>query len=81
MDAIDNRYRIIKTLGSGLSGEVVAVEDDEGPKALKFLKRVQLNVSREEALVNFKSEFSILSVLNHPGIARILDFGSHSRLG
>lgn len=81
MDAIDNRYRIIKTLGSGLSGEVLAVEDDEGPKALKFLKRVQLNVSREEALVNFKSEFSILSELNHPGIARILDFGFDHRLG
>lgn len=65
----------MRTLGSGLSGEVLAVEDHEGKKALKFLKRVQMNVSREEALTNFKNEFSILSELNHPGIARILDFG------
>ncbi len=72
---IDNRYRIVKELGSGFSGDVLLVEDDAGPKALKFLKPIQLNVSRDEALQNFKNEFSILSELNHPGIARILDFG------
>ena len=72
---VDSRYKIIKELGSGLSGEVFLVESAEGRKALKFLKRVQMGVSREEALANFKSEFSILSELNHPGCARILDFG------
>lgn len=75
---IDQRYRVIRPLGSGLSGEVLAVEDAEGQKALKFLKRVQLNVSREDALANFKSEFAILAELNHPGISRILDFGLDS---
>lgn len=79
-DLIDNRYRIIKTLGSGLSGDVLAVEDKDGLKALKFLKRIQLNVSKEEALANFKNEFTILSELNHPGIARILDFGLDTRV-
>ncbi|MBI2339709.1 MAG: sigma 54-interacting transcriptional regulator [Deltaproteobacteria bacterium] len=72
---VDNRYKIIRELGSGLSGEVLLVEDAGGQKALKFLKRIQMGVSREEALANFKNEFSILSELNHPGIARILDFG------
>lgn len=72
---IDNRYTILKTLGSGLSGEVLQVEDEAGPAALKLLKRVQLNVSPEEALAGFKSEFEILKELNHPGIGRILDFG------
>src|SRR3990167_8216830 len=75
LDLIDQRYKIIKTLGSGLSGDVFAVKDADGKKALKFLKKVQFNVSRDEALQNFKNEFSILSELNHPGIARILDFG------
>lgn len=72
---IDNRYNAVKKLGSGLSGEVWQVTDTEGEKALKLLNRVQMNVSREEALASFKSEFSILSELNHPGINRILDFG------
>jgi serine/threonine protein kinase len=80
MEKFDGRYKIVKSLGSGLSGEVLLVEDDEVLKALKVLKRVQFKVSKEEALQNFKSEFAILSELNHPGIARILDFGLESRL-
>lgn len=75
VDKIDSRYEVIKTLGVGLSGEVLAVSDHEGKKALKFLKRVQFNLSKEETLTNFKNEFSILKELSHPGIARILDFG------
>ncbi|MBX7148953.1 sigma 54-interacting transcriptional regulator [bacterium] len=76
---IDNRYSIIRPLGGGLSGEVFAVADDDGEKALKFLKKVQFNVSKDEALQSFKNEFSILSELNHPHIARILDFGFDTR--
>lgn len=82
MDLIDQRYKIVKTLGSGLSGEVLAVADKDGRRAaLKFLKKVQMGVTKEDALANFKNEFSILAELNHPGIARILDFGIDTRLG
>lgn len=77
---VDHRYEILKTLGDGLSGEVVLVRDKDGEKALKFLKKVQLNVSREDALKNFKNEFEILKKLNHPHIARILDFGFDNKL-
>jgi transcriptional regulator with GAF, ATPase, and Fis domain len=77
---IDQRYEIIKPLGSGMSGDVILVKDDDGIKALKFLKKVQMNVSREDALNNFKNEFSILKELNHPNISRILDFGYETRM-
>jgi transcriptional regulator with GAF, ATPase, and Fis domain len=77
---IDQRYDIVKNLGSGFSGEVLLVQDNDGIKALKFLKKIQLNVSREEALRNFKNEFSILKELNHPNIAPILDFGFETRM-
>jgi len=77
---IDNRYSIVKELGAGFSGEVFLVEDATGQKALKFLKPIQMNVSREEALSNFKNEFTVLSALNHPGIAQILDFGYDTHL-
>src|SRR5687768_16533958 len=77
---IDQRYEIQKNLGAGFSGEVLLVKDHEGLKALKFLKKVQLNVSREEALNNFKNEFSILKELNHPNIARIIDFGFEPKM-
>src|SRR3989338_2438185 len=78
---IDRRYKTVRKLGAGLSGEVWQVTDEEGPKALKLLNRVQMNVSRDEALTSFKSEFSILSELNHPGINRILDFGYEEEQG
>ncbi|MBU0504973.1 sigma 54-interacting transcriptional regulator [bacterium] len=77
---IDQRYEIIKPLGSGMSGDVILVKDEEGIKALKFLKKVQMNVSREDALANFKNEFSILKELNHPNISRILDFGYETKM-
>lgn len=78
---IDQRYEIEKNLGGGLSGEVMLVKDPEGNRAaLKFLKKVQMNVSRQEALQNFKNEFEILKQLNHPNISRILDFGFDSRI-
>lgn len=72
---IDQRYTIIRNIAGGLSGEVCFVSDPEGHNvALKFLKKIQRNVSREEALRNFKNKFEILKQLNHPNIARILDF-------
>lgn len=77
---IDHRYEVLKSLGDGLSGEVILVQDKEGKKALKFLKKIQLNVSKDEALRNFKNEFEILKKLNHPHIARILDFGYDQKL-
>lgn len=77
---IDQRYTVEKVLGEGLSGEVLLVADESGLQALKFLKKVQMNLSRDEALQNFKNEFSILQELNHPNISRILDFGYDSKL-
>jgi serine/threonine protein kinase/tetratricopeptide (TPR) repeat protein len=77
---IDQRYEVIKELGSGMSGEVYLVRDADGLKALKFLKKLQMGVSREDALRNFKNEFTILKELNHPGIGRIIDFGVEQKL-
>lgn len=77
---IDQRYEVIKTLGSGFSGEVLLVKDGDGLKALKLLKTVQINVSAAEALANFRREFSILQGLNHPHVARIMDFGLEPKL-
>lgn len=77
---IDQQYEVVQTLGSGFSGEVLLVRDHDGLKALKLLKTVQMNVSAGEALSNFRREFSILKELNHPHIARIMDFGLESKL-
>lgn len=76
MKKIDGRYRVHRELGSGMSGDVLLVEDPNGGRmALKYLKEWQPGVSEAEAHRSFKREFSILKDLNHPNIARILDFG------
>lgn len=72
---IDKRYIVTKSLGHGSAGIVVQVKDGAQLKALKLLKPIQPHISKKEALEIFKQEFSILSRLNHPGVARILDFG------
>lgn len=75
MKTIDHQYSFVSYIGRGMSGQVILVRDKDGLKALKFLNPLQLNVSREEALQNFKNEFAILKKLGHPHIAGILDFG------
>jgi eukaryotic-like serine/threonine-protein kinase len=69
-------YRVLARLGSGGMGSVyLADRDDE-----QFRKRVALKVIREEFVLpemvrRFRSERQILAVLEHPGIARLLDGG------
>lgn len=77
---IDGRYEVVRVLGKGMSGQVLLVSERGSEKALKFLNPLQMNVSREAALANFKREFSILKGLNHPNIARILDFGYDEKI-
>src|SRR4030095_405668 len=72
---IGGKYEMIKKLGSGFSGEVLLAKDAEGLYALKFLKSSPVGFSKEEAVANFKNEFSLLKELSHPHVARIEDFG------
>jgi Nif-specific regulatory protein len=82
MKKVDGKYEVVLPLGSGMSGEVFLVKDPGGRKiALKFLKSWQPGATEEEALESFKREFRVLKDLNHPGIARILDFGREKEAG
>jgi transcriptional regulator with GAF, ATPase, and Fis domain/serine/threonine protein kinase len=73
---IDHHYKVIKELGSGMSGQVYLVTDEQNNQcALKFLRTWTSQMESEEAADAFKEEFALLKNLKHPGIARILDFG------
>jgi serine/threonine protein kinase/tetratricopeptide (TPR) repeat protein len=69
-------YRVVRRLGDGGMGVVVAAHDAELGRdvALKLIRRERLS---EEALRRFDSERRILARLDHPHIAHIYGSGLH----
>lgn len=78
---IDNKYTFLEKVGGGSFSDVLKVEGPHGLHALKLLKKGFGDRYHHESLADFKNEFSILKDLNHPHIARILDFGFDEALG
>jgi serine/threonine protein kinase len=80
---IAERYRSIRRLGKGLTGDVHLVEDTQTDTelSLKFLRIDHSGHDPADLLESFKKEFSILKELHHPHIARIADFGSEPDVG
>lgn len=72
---IDDRYRVLRALGEGLTGEVFLVESAEGRFALKLLKPFADRGLEAELIRAFKFEFAFLKDLRHPNVVRIADFG------
>ena len=75
MDSVElkRRYDLIRELGSGGRGQVYLVHD-------RYLgRRLALKVLRglvgDDDVESFRREFATLSRLEHPGIARVFDFG------
>jgi len=71
---IDNRYEILKKLGSGATGSVYKVMDLKDKKiiALKILSKQKTS---SEAVQRFKREFRLLAGLHHPNLCSVYDFG------
>jgi len=76
--ALDDRFEIEKTLGTGGMGAVFLAED----RVLR--RRVAIKVmkpavsQKEQQILRFQSEARILSKLNHRNILQVLDFGINS---
>ncbi len=76
---VDGKYGIVNKIGGGGFSEVYLVAGAQGECALKLLKEVSTS-GGHVALEEFKNEFAVLKNLNHPHIARILDFGYDDEL-
>jgi serine/threonine protein kinase/tetratricopeptide (TPR) repeat protein len=71
---INNRYRLLRELGTGSMSTVYLAADllqGERPVALKMLKR---EMTTSFTLDNFKSEFDVMTRLKHPNLACVYDF-------
>ena len=78
MKIINNKYKVIKKIGSGTSGQVFLVLDGEEKEiALKLLNKN----FKAERIRRLKKEFNIMKSLNHPNIAAVYDFDYDKILG
>jgi serine/threonine protein kinase len=73
---IQNRYRLLKTLGTGGMGEVLLAEDRLKANRRVALKTIRPDISYYDELVDyFRTEFNVLRELSHPNLASVYDFG------
>ncbi len=74
---INNRYRVIDTIGSGGQSEILKVEDLLAAGRILALKRFRLDQeAAPEALDYFRHEFVTLAKLRHPNVALVHDYGT-----
>ena len=71
-------YRILERIGEGGMGEVYSAEQIEPVRRRVALKVIKLGMDTREIIARFDSERQALALMNHPGIARMLDAGSTS---
>ncbi|MGJ5817504.1 protein kinase domain-containing protein [Paludibaculum fermentans] len=70
-------YRLLREIGHGGMGSVWLAERADGEfHSQVAIKRVKLGLAGEEMNLRFRQERRILSLLNHPHIARLLDGGT-----
>ncbi len=79
----DNRYRIVRPLGSGSTGEVYLVEDNLNNRQEAVLKLLYAYASplaqeAQGASRAFRFEAGAIAQLNHPHILPLLDYGAET---
>src|SRR5688572_12001232 len=75
---VGNRYKVLATLGEGGMGTVFLVEDTTNGNqvALKVLSMKGAGGQVDQnAVLQFKQEFRIMSKLKHPNNCEVYDFG------
>ncbi|MBI5501649.1 MAG: serine/threonine protein kinase [Deltaproteobacteria bacterium] len=72
------RFEVLRTLGEGGAGEVLAAADNDIGRQVA-LKKIRGEVMSPEALVRFVEEIRIIGRLEHPNIIPIHDVGIDER--
>ena len=69
-------YRVVRLVGRGGFGVVFLAEQTEPVRRRVAVKVVKAGMDTAEVLSRFENERRALAVMDHPGIARVLDAGA-----
>jgi len=72
-------YRVLEKLGEGGFGIVYLADQREPVRRRVALKVLKAGMDSQEILARFETERQALALMDHPGIARILDAGMTPR--
>jgi non-specific serine/threonine protein kinase/serine/threonine-protein kinase len=78
-EAVIGPYRLVKKIGEGGMGEVWIAEQREPLRRTVALKVVKRGLDTAEFVARFESERQALALMDHPGIAHVLDAGTTAR--
>jgi tetratricopeptide (TPR) repeat protein len=69
-------YKLLQVLGTGGMGVVYEAEQSEPVTRRVAIKILKLGMDTREVLARFEAERQALAVMDHPGIAKVLDGGA-----
>jgi non-specific serine/threonine protein kinase/serine/threonine-protein kinase len=69
-------YRILQKVGEGGMGEVYEAEQEKPVRRKVALKLIKWGMDTKQVVARFESERQALALMDHPGIAKVLDAGA-----
>jgi serine/threonine protein kinase len=70
------RYRLLERIGEGGCGVVYLAQQSEPVRRKVALKIIRRGLDTERVIARFESERQSLAMMDHPGIAKVLDAGT-----
>lgn len=69
-------YKLLQQLGEGGFGSVFLAEQEQPVRRQVALKIIKLGMDTRQVVARFEQERQALAIMDHPGIARVLDAGA-----